>query len=345
MRYYGNKTKLLDFISSSTKDLDISKDMTFFDLFSGTASVSKHFKKLDFSVISNDFLYFGYVLATTGISINKSPRFSKLKKTLNIKCDIVEYLNSIKGNPDFITKNYTPYLENNRQYFSIENGIKIDSIRITIEKWHSTNLIDHKEYCYLITSLLLAVSKVSNISGTYGSFLKKWDNRALKKLFLNHPDCIHSNKPQIALNGDAEKIVDQYEVDILYLDPPYNSRQYASNYFLLELIAEGWFNKNKPKIYGHTGMRPYNHQKSKFSMKREALNALKNVVNKAKAKYILLSYNNEGIISSSDIVEILSKRGNVTTKKFNHKRYRSIGQDGSLNKTTEYLYILEIKGI
>jgi len=342
MRYYGNKTKLLDFISETAGELNVSEDKVFFDLFTGTTSVAQHFKKLGYTVIANDWLFFSYALATANIKINNVPHFSNLKEKFSHHnpTDIFEYLNNLDPVADFITKNYTPYRKNTRQYFTVENGKKIDSIRIKINQWLTEGVITNSESCYLISSLIYAVNKVSNVSGTYGSFLKSWDNRALKKLTLTTPDIIPSSRKNISLNEDAEKVVDKYDVDILYLDPPYNSRQYASNYFLLELIAEGWFGESVPEIYGHTGMRPYDHQKSFFSMKREATNALERIIKKAKAKYILLSYNNEGIIPSEDVKAILHSRGKVKVNTFNHKRYRSINQDGSNSKTIEYLYIV-----
>jgi len=345
MRYYGNKTKLLDFISDTASSFDLSDDKSFFDMFTGTTSVAKHFKQLGYRVIANDWLFFSYVLASTNIEINSQPSFSNLIKNLNLDDShgVIDYLNNIEPQIDFITKNYTPFESNTRQYFSIENGQKIDAARIKINEWLIHNLISNLEACYLISSLIYAVNKVSNVSGTYGSFLKQWDKRAFKNLTLESPTIILSNQANIALNCDVNEVIDKYDVDILYLDPPYNSRQYASNYFLLELIAEGWFGESLPDIYGYTGMRPYNHQKSSFSKKREAYEALKKLINKAKARYIMLSYNNEGIISPDDILEILSSRGDVQIHSFDHKRYRSTGQDGSNSKTTEYLYVLKIK--
>jgi len=343
MRYYGNKTKLLPFISKTVSELNLSKEKTFFDIFTGTTSVAQHFKKLGYKVIANDWLFFSYVLAKANIEMNNSPHFSNLKNILENKksLDVFLYLNNLKPVPDFITKNYTPYKLNKRQYFTVENGKKIDAIRIQINSWLEKGLINQSESYYLITSLINAVSKVSNISGTYGSFLKTWDKRSFKPIVLSAPEIIKSDKNNISLNEDAEQIVDNYNVDILYLDPPYNSRQYASNYFLLELIAEGWFGKVLPEIYGHTGMRPYEHQKSLFSRKKEARDALHRIVDKAKAKYILLSYNNEGLIHEEDIIKILSSYGEMRVKTYSHKRYRSIGQDGSHSKTNEYLYILK----
>ena len=343
MRYYGNKTKLLEFISETANELPLSDNKSFFDVFTGTTSVAKHFKQQGYTVFANDFLYFCYVLAEAYIKINNVPTFSKLNGSLkhHNPVDAIELLNNLEPKVGFITKNYSPYLENKRQYFSVKNAMKIDVVRSQINNWREANLISEAEACYLIASLLYAINLVSNVSGTYGSYLKEWDKRSLKKLTLVAPEIIPSSRANKAFNAKAEDIVGKHEVDILYLDPPYNSRQYASNYFLLELIAEGWFDK-EPEIYGHTGMRPYDEQKSSFSTKRQAAAALNEIIQKAKAKYILLSYNNEGIIPHDEILKILSKRGRVEIKTFDHKRYRSIGQDGSRSRTTEYLFVLHI---
>jgi adenine-specific DNA methylase len=345
MRYYGNKTKLLNFISDAASELEISKDCIFFDAFSGTTSVAKHFKSLGYTVIANDWLHFSYILASVNIELNQEPNFAGLKKLINTHeaSEIIDYLNKLDPISDFITKNYTPFKDNHRQYFTVENGSKIDSIRIQIQEWFDTGLINTKESHYLIASLIYAINLVSNVSGTYGSFLKKMDRRALKPITLKPPQIISSTKKNIALNENVLDIVEKHNVDIIYLDPPYNSRQYASNYFLLELISDGWFGSELPKIYGHTGMRPYNHQKSSFSMKNNAKNSLEELISKVKTKFILLSYNNEGIISQKDVIKILSSRGDVKIITFDHKRYRSVGQNGDHNKTEEHLFIVDTR--
>ena len=105
MRYYGCKTKLLDYISDVVASLPVKKGATFFDIFSGTAAVGKHFKKLDYTVYSNDFLEFAHAFARCYIETNSKPRFANLK----INEDVIVYLNDLKGKVGFITKNYSPY--------------------------------------------------------------------------------------------------------------------------------------------------------------------------------------------------------------------------------------------
>lgn len=344
MRYYGCKTKLLNYIEDAVNTLNLKRGAIFFDIFSGTSAVGKHFKKLGYTVYSNDFLEFAYTIAYCNIQLNHEPRFTKLKKIIRGETieDIIKFLNNIKPLTDFITKNYSPINNNERKYLSIENAQKIDSIRKQIYIWEKNNLINKGEYYYLLTSLLEAINLVSNVTGTYAAFLKKWDNRALKKLILSKPEIIFSKNKNKAFKCDANNIITNVKADILYLDPPYNSRQFASNYFLLELIAEGWFDK-KPDIYGRSGMRPYEHQKSKYSMKNEAYNTLDNLIQKARTRFIILSYNDEGIIPVEKIKTILSKRGEVVIFNKEHKRYRAINQDGSKTKTNEILFLVKVK--
>jgi len=221
-------------------------------------------------------------------------------------------------------------------YFSDENGMKIDAIRTKIQEWKESNIICEDEFYFLLTSLIEAIPYVANISGTYAAYLKNWDPRAFKSIELKVPII-----PEI--KEDANILIKRIYSDILYLDPPYNARQYASNYFLLELIAEGWFNGQKPKIYGKTGMRDYEKQKSAFSQKSGVLNAFINLIKNAKTKFIFLSYNDEGLMSEDEIIDILSSRGEVKIFKKPYRRYRSINQDESDKKIVfETLYFAKV---
>jgi len=338
MRYYGCKTKLLDYIEEVATKLPVKEGAIFFDIFSGTTAVGKHFKRLGFTVYSNDFLEFAYSLAVTNIQTNTIPKFEKL----GIKDDVIDFLNNLPTKSGFFTKTYSPYRNSKRQYLSIENAKKVDTIREKIHEWKSNKKITDTEYYYLISSLINAVSLVANVTGTYAAFLKTWDKRAFKTLKLEHGDIFDNKKKNKAFHSDANLLVGKYDVDILYLDPPYNARQFASNYFLLELIADGWFDR-VPEIYGNAGMRPYEHQKSDYSISRKAEEALSDLISKAKAKYIMLSYNDEGIIPLPNIMKILKSRGDVVEYKKDHKRYRAINQDGSKIITKEHLFLLTVK--
>ena len=355
MRYYGCKSKLLDFISECAARTDINHGSVFCDLFAGTTVVARYFKQRGYTVYANDFLEFSYSLARTYIKNNTYPPFRGLQERIKgLNCNpteninkIIDYLNKLPPMEGFIYQNYCPSgtkkLDSPRMYFTDGNGMQIDAIRPKIQEWKDNNLISEDEFYILLTSLLEAIPYVANISGNYAAYLKEWDPRALKSIKLKVPVIPESKRVNKAFKEDANILIKKINSDILYLDPPYNTRQYAPNYFLLELIAEGWFNGRKPKIYGKTGMRAYEEQKSAFCQKNSVLNAFEDLIRHAETRFILLSYNDEGLMSEDEIVNILSSRGKVQIFKRPHRRYRSINQDESDRRTvSETLYSLKV---
>lgn len=354
MRYYGCKNRLLDFLEGGVEETGINHGSVFCDLFSGTTTVAKHFKKKGYTVIANDLLEFSYALARAYIKNNKYPLFRGLKGLVegvngsieNIS-RIIDYLNNLSPAQGFIYKNYCPDGTKNsqyqRQYFSDENGKRIDAIRTKIKEWGDKGLISDDEFYILLASLIEAVPYVANISGNYAAFLKSWDPRALKPLKLRVPEIPPSIRRNKVFKEDANSLIRKISCDILYMDPPYNERQYASNYFLLELIAEGWFNGNKPAIYGKTGMRPYENQKSAYCQKGYVKNMFNDLIKNADTKFMLLSYNDEGLMKKKEIIDILSSRGNVKILERDHRRYRSINQDETDRRIVkEVLYFVKV---
>jgi len=310
MRFIGCKENLLGFIETFIKERDIRGNV-FCDLFAGTGSVAKHFKKLGYKIISSDLLYFSYVLQKVYIEQNQYPKFAKLLKHLKIDPveetlftsdsqgakEIIKYLNNLEGIEGFIYKNYSPEgtqgQTNIRKYFTGDNAKRIDTIREKIEEWEKSNLLNEQEYFFLLCSLIEAVPFVANISGTYSAFLKEWDKRAFKKITLEVPEIIKSDETHKVFNINGLNVFDQIKgIDILYLDPPYNERQYAPNYHILETIAK-W---DKPEIKGVTGMRPYENQKSEFCNAKTGIKALGEIIKKNNFRHLLLSYNDEGIM-------------------------------------------------
>lgn len=354
MRYYGCKNRLLDFLEMGVAKTGINHGSSFCDLFSGTTTVARYFKEKGYTVIANDILEFSYALARAYIKNNEYPLFKGLKGKIegingsveNIS-KVIEYLNNISLIEGFIYKNYCPTGTRNsqyqRQYFSDENGKKIDAIRTKIQEWEEKEIINKDEFYILLASLLEAMPFVANISGNYAAFLKSWDPRALKPLRLKVPVIPLSNRKNKVFKADANELVRKISCDILYMDPPYNERQYAANYFLLELIAEGWFNGYRPEIYGKTGMRPYESQKSAYCKKDRVKDIFMDLIRNADTKFMLLSYNDEGLLKEEEILNILSTRGNVKILEKNHRRYRSINQDDTDRRiVTEKLYFVKV---
>lgn len=350
MRYIGSKDKIVDKIYNEIQKRHIKAE-SFFDFFAGTTCVSRYFKKLGFQVYSSDILYFSYVLQRAYIVNNSELSFQKLLNYLDFTSStlfatpletVVEYLNAIEPIDGFIYKNYTPEgssdLKMPRMYFSNENGKRIDAIRTKIKEWHETKLINEDEYFVLVACLIETVPFYANISGVYAAFQKKWDPRAVKPLKLRSIELIKNNKINFAYNEDSVNLIKDINVDILYLDPPYNERQYAPNYHMLETIAK----YDNPQIKGVTGLRDYKEQKSKFCNAVSAIEELKKIVLEAKYKTLILSYNSEGIMPQEKIISTLKLGGNVELVEFNYLRFKSNNKGESKTKKhiQEQLFIL-----
>ncbi len=283
MRYIGNKENILDKIYSILTENGVEGD-SFFDFFSGTTSVARYYKKLGYRVFSSDFLYLSFCLQKAYIENNREPLFGRLLPTLlSVRCasffaspleQVVAYLNTISPVKGFIYKNYTPEgtaaLDRPRMYFSSENGKVIDAIRIQIEKWKIEDLITDSEYYILLACLIETVSFYANVAGVYAAFQKKWDPRAVKPLTLRPIEIIENDRDNKVYNANSLDLVPDIDVDILYVDPPYNGRQYLPNYHLLETIAK----YDAPSIHGVTGMRDYESKKSSFCNAKTALQGI-----------------------------------------------------------------------
>lgn len=328
MRFIGSKTLLLKEIESIIHEKALNST-SLCDIFSGTATVARYFKK-DFKIISNDLLHFSYVLQKASIENEGYPDFSKIKDS--IKQDPFDYFDSIhisqesiKGVP-FIYENYSPNSKSDRQYFSNGNALRIDFIRKTIEDWKIANLLEENEYYYLLAGLIESAPFVSNIAGTYGAYLKHWDKRAHKNLTMVKLETVTNNMDNKCFNKDANELIREISGDILYIDPPYNFRQYATNYHVLETISR----YDSPQIYGKTGLRPYQDVKSKYCTKKDVLSEFRDLIKNAQFKHIIVSYSTEGIMDIPSIESVLKEFGQkdtFTIKKIPHRKYKHIASD------------------
>lgn len=351
MRFIGNKEKLLERILQAIPQ-DLQKSTTFCDFFSGTSNVGRFFKEKGFCITSSDLLSFSYVLQKAYIENNGEPKFTKLlphiksqsKSTLfSTPFEIVrQYLNSLEGINGFIFNNYTEEGTRGqnfvRKYFLPENGKKIDAIRTEINLWKNDGKINEIEYYILLAALLESVPFYANISGVYAAFLKKYDPRALKPFDIKPIRFYSSEYIHTVYNENSMNLLDRINVDILYLDPPYNNRQYAPNYHLLETIAL----YDNPNIVGITGMREYKEKKSEFCNKDTALKALNKIASTAKYRCLILSYNSEGIMPEKDIIAVLEKYGTVSLQNIDYLRFKSNSNGAAAHKKViqEQLYIL-----
>jgi len=342
MRFIGCKTLLLNNIKEVIIDNNI-KANSFCDIFSGTSTVARFFKK-DYEIISNDLLYFSYVLQRGSVGINKTLNFKILNEKKGIN-DPIKYFNEISDieletmpvEKRFLQNTYAP--KGGRMYFTDKNALRIDFSRYTVENWYKQKILNEDEYYYLIACIVEGVPFVSNISGTYGAFHKTWDKRTEKVYQLIRLETFDNKKNNCCFNIDGVELLKNISGDILYVDPPYNSRQYLPNYHVLETVAK----YDYPEVRGVTAQRPYENQKSDFCMKKTVLNAFENLINNAKFKHIILSYSTDGLMSTTDIENIMKKYGKASTFKIYeipYRRYKSREQKEK-EKLKELLIYIE----
>jgi len=330
VNYIGSKHKLSSFLKSSiirTVDLDLS-NLVFCDLFAGTGIVGRTFKPLVKQVIANDVEHYSYILNRNYIGNHK---------LINCK-NRIEFLNNIEGIEGFIFHQYCENGVEDRLYFSSENGKKIDAIRQQIETWKIINEISEDEYYFLLASLIESADKVANTASVYAAYLKKIKKSAQKTLYIKPAEFINTESSHQVFNEDSNKLIKKIKGDILYLDPPYNARQYGSNYHLLNTIAK--YDTFLPK--GKTGLRDY--YRSSYCKKNEVKKSFEELIKNANFNYIFLSYNNEGLMTENEVHSIMSAYGKYSLETTNYQRFKADKTENRNHKATstvEYLHILE----
>jgi adenine-specific DNA-methyltransferase len=332
MNYIGSKLKLSSWIKQEIKHV-VGEDLSskvFCDIFAGTGIVGRTFKKEVKQVIANDLEHFSYVLNRNYIQNHKE---------IKNKHSYIEELNSLELVDDgFIYQNYCLGSGSGRQYFSDINGKKIDTIRQKIEFWHDSQEIDDDLYYFLLASLIESSDKVANTASVYGAFLKHLKKSAQKELVLEGAEYIQNDNSHMVFNKDSNELIKEISGDILYLDPPYNQRQYSANYHLLNTISQ--YKPFVPK--GKTGLPEYN--RSSYCKKSEVTKSFEELIKNANFKYIFLSYNNEGLMSVEDVKNIMSRYGTYDLKTKEYQRFKADkteNRNHKANKTYEYLHILE----
>ena len=324
-RYLGNKFKLLKSIKELVKK-KCGNYSSFIDLFSGTGVVADSFNSNKVKIITNDLLYSNYVIAKSFFEIKKSP-VGLLKK--------IDSLNSIKTNKaNYFSKNF------GNKYFTKDNAIKIGAIREKIEKI-STNA---NEKFVLTTSLIYAADKVANTVGHYDAYRENLDTRG--RLELQIPNINYSkNINNKVYCMDSNILVNEIKGDVVYIDPPYNSRQYSDTYHLLDNLAL-W---KKPEVFGKAKKMDRSHTKSKYCSK-DAVLEFQDLITKLNSKHIIVSYNNtenskhgrsNAKISFNQIKNILMKKGKTEINQIDFKAFTT-GKSKTENHK-EILFYCKVK--
>jgi len=356
--YIGNKRSLLDFITNGVQIVQrrLNKEkLDIFDVFTGSGIVARHCKQFSNSLLVNDLEKYAAVTGECYLSNKKEINMPALKEIYN------GLLASLENNPleeGIITKLYSPENDNNikkneRVFYTRRNAMYIDTMRKLIQ---AVPLIYQK---YFLAPLIAKASVHANTSGVFKGFYKNKET-GLGQFGGSNSDALFRIKGNITLpfpvfsnfkcnytvyNGDSNRIVKEApEVDLAYLDPPYNQHPYGSNYFMLNLILENKYPENMSNVSGI----PDNWNRSAYNKKQYAYSALSELVKNVKAKYVLISFNSDGFISLDEMKGILEKIGKVQVLETSYNTFRgcrnltNLAEKGKRDiHVTEYLYLLE----
>lgn len=342
--YLGNKRALLDFIAQGLNyaKSELKKDkVSFLDTFSGSGIVSRFAKAHANFIIANDLEDYSRVINECYLanpSAKERENLARFYQKLALKKDEFQ-----KG---FLSTLYAPKNEKNiqkdeRVFYTIENALYLDSMRLKIGREIPPEL-QH----FFIAPLIYEASVHSNTSGVFKGFYKDKNGigkfggsaeNALKRIkgAIKLPMPVFSNFScpfEVAQKNANELVKELDKVDIAYFDPPYNQHPYGSNYFMLNLIA----NYTKPKDISKVSGIPKAWNRSDFNKAHKAEEALFELISNTKAKFILLSYNCEGFVKKEGFEKRLSKLGKCFVKERKYNAFR-----GSRNLSKRALHINE----
>jgi adenine-specific DNA-methyltransferase len=323
-RYLGSKTKLLGDIELKLNSILGRKPKSLMDAFAGSGVVAAHFASLGSKVITNDLLIHN-TLAHRAFLLHSEYSLEKTAETL-------VQLSGLKPIDGYISETF------GGKYFSLANARKLDAAREFIDK----ELDSEAQKAAAITSLIYAADKVAQTVGHYDAFFNR--DSIEKPIVFRLPRVVGKGWGHKVLTQDANLVVGKQKVEVLYLDPPYNSRQYSDAYHVLENIAR-W---EKPEVFGVSQKMDRTAMKSKYST-RSAILAFDDLVQSAKAELIVLSYSNTGtsraarsnnVLTDEEIFESMSKVGRVHTEDIEFKEF-SVGRT-SKREHKERLFVCEV---
>ena len=316
LTYLGNKRKLIPHIEQEIRLIKqtLQKEtISSFDGFMGSGVVSRMLKYHSHTLYANDLELYSFIINSCFLSQPSQQMIEEINTSIN-QLNTMEYTHE-----SIISTHYSPQNTNNihkheRVFYTHENAMIIDSMRQTIESL--PDLIQP----YLLAPLLIKASIHTNTSGVFKGFHKKngighfggknednTDSRILKKITLDKP--IFSDQPHVCdvklFNQDINTLISSIpHTDITYLDPPYNQHPYGSNYFMLNTIITNTIDESAiSKVSGI----PKDWNKSKYNYKKSAFISMKELIQNLKTSYIILSYNNEGILSFDEIKQIIEE--------------------------------------
>ncbi len=350
--YIGNKRALLGQIGKAVtcvKKRTGKEHLRVFDAFSGSGVVSRFLKAHASFIVSNDFEDYAAVIARCYLRNRSSVNFIALSEIVDELNDRVADESSPKG---FIETLYAPKDESeitkdDRVFYTTTNAHRLDNYRRLIDGTPS----DFRDL--LLGPLLSAASVHSNTAGVFKGFYKDrttgvgqyggTGSDALKrikgKIKIEMPVLSKYECDYQVLQDDTNKVASQIKgLDLAYIDPPYNQHPYGSNYFMLNLLVHY---KRPDKISRVSGI-PSDWKRSEYNVRTQSLPLLEELLYKIDARFLLISFNNEGFISPDEMRAMLQKIGTIDVFSVRYNTFR--GSRNLRNRTihvTEQMFLVE----
>lgn len=328
IKYLGSKRTLVPLIERVAAQLPAR---TACDLFAGTTRVGQALRGLGLRVVSNDTASyseaFGLAYVVAGAEVDRD----RLRGTL-------ARLDALPGRRGYFTRAFSQQA----RYLHPDNGVRVDAIRAAIDDLAA----DEVERGILLTALVEAADRVDSTVGVQMAYLKEWAPRARNRLTLREPPAVAGPAGTVS-REDANALAGALDVDLVYVDPPYNQHSYFSNYHVWETLVRG----DEPATYGVANKRvDCRERKSPWNSRRRAPAALDDLLERIAAPWLVVSLNAEGFHDPDRVAERLAARGHVARLPVDVRRYvgAQIGIHGpggervgrvSHLRTTEFLFV------
>jgi adenine-specific DNA-methyltransferase len=356
--YIGSKRKLLDLITQALQHTTKSKIPTFLDMFAGSGVVARLAKTIGYRVIANDWEPYAKVLNGCYITNNESPAFARFGGYDKV----IQTLNALPPRIDWITKHLCPRddeifdIEVDRMFYMRKNGMRIDAIRLQILNWYMSGALTDAEHDCLLAPLLYQACYTSNTSGVFKGFHNGWGGQTKTALYriagdlCMAPAVFYDNgQDNQVMCDDAQRVADQLrdqELDVVYLDPPYNQHPYGSNYHVLNTVSL-W---DKPELCqtitpgtkSAIRLDWRTDRRSAYNCVKDAAHAYSRLIATLNARFVLTSYSTDGFIPLERMLETNIQRGHVRIEMKGYKRYRVSSQrfsDKPMN--VEFVVVLD----
>lgn len=329
MRYLGSKASVApDILQVVQQHRSGGK---FCDPFGGLGTVGAHFKARGYEVCTGDHLDFAYYFQIARIELNSIPPFTGVKALLGLDHadDISSFLNSLEPMHGWLTENYAT----DRRFFTVPNAMRIDAIWSLIREWRNGGLVTRTEFALLVASLIDSMDRIANTAGTYYAYLKHWYRKALRPFKFVWVAPTAGKSRCHAHFDDAAVVASAHSTDVLYLDPPYNTRKYGDYYHLPQSIALGYTGP----VRGMAGVPTRDRSASRFSVRSTAREALVSLIDQCRWHLLVIHYSDAGLVTPAQLRSILPSYGRLSEYSVQAKGYSTTG----LRSTPHRIYVVE----